>query len=186
MENMKMNKDERFAQKGVPIHSQVMKIKQESEEIVDWSPGKPEIRHVLREISRQISRSPLGISGQPISVAANEVFQFVADPFVHNFIDFDLNTRVDFSAPPIYDDYNDTIVDFNVDFHTSAHTQCIAAEVDTIAHSNIEFTRADSYIDIPVGACFDFAVYDFESVHTKFYVVDHMCYDLMKPIADTF
>ncbi|KAH1241361.1 hypothetical protein GmHk_07G018959 [Glycine max] len=69
MENMKMNKDERFAQKGVPIHSQVMKIRQESEKIVDWSPGKPEIRPVLREISRQISRSPLGISGRPISVA---------------------------------------------------------------------------------------------------------------------
>ncbi|KAH1234082.1 hypothetical protein GmHk_09G026375 [Glycine max] len=69
MENMKMNNDERFAQKGVPVHSQVMKIKQESEKIVDWSPGKPEIRSVLREISRQISRSPLGISGQPISVA---------------------------------------------------------------------------------------------------------------------
>ncbi|KAH1086259.1 hypothetical protein GLYMA_07G104300v4 [Glycine max] len=63
-----MNKDERFAQKGVPIHSQVMKIRQESEKIVDWSPGKPEIRPVLREISRQISRSPLGISGRPISV----------------------------------------------------------------------------------------------------------------------
>ncbi|KAL5161372.1 hypothetical protein HKD37_07G018656 [Glycine soja] len=68
MENMKMNKDERFAQKGVPIHSQVMKIRQESEKIVDWFPGKPEIRPVLREISRQISRSPLGISGRPISV----------------------------------------------------------------------------------------------------------------------
>jgi len=63
-----MNKDERFAQKGVPVHSQVRKIKQESEEIVDGSPGKPEIRHVLRDINRQISRSPLGISGQPISV----------------------------------------------------------------------------------------------------------------------
>ncbi|WVZ15033.1 hypothetical protein V8G54_012599 [Vigna mungo] len=65
------------------------------------------------------------------------------------------------------------------------HTQCIAAEVDTIAHSKIEFIRADSYIDIPLGACFDFAVYDFESVHNKFYVVDYKCYDLMKPIANT-
>lgn len=70
MENMKFNKDGSFSQKGVPIHSQVRKIKQESEKIVDWSPGQPEIRFrpVLREISRQISRSPLGISGQPISV----------------------------------------------------------------------------------------------------------------------
>ncbi|XP_020205234.1 uncharacterized protein LOC109790487 [Cajanus cajan] len=67
MENMKMMKDEG---KGVPIHSQVRKIKQESEKIIDWSPGKPEVRPVLREIGRDrpISRSPLGISGQPISV----------------------------------------------------------------------------------------------------------------------
>ncbi|RDX96463.1 hypothetical protein CR513_20875, partial [Mucuna pruriens] len=70
MENMKMNKDE--AKKGVPIHSQVRKIKQESEKILEWSPGKPEIRSVLREIGRQISRSPLGISGQPISVDLNK------------------------------------------------------------------------------------------------------------------
>ncbi|WVZ15042.1 hypothetical protein V8G54_012608 [Vigna mungo] len=114
-------------------------------------------------------------------------------------------------SPPIYDDYNEsaaitefniqafeigatpildtsdcfdfsTIVDFNADFNTSAHTECVAIEVDTIAHSNTEFTLADSYIDIPVVACFDFAVYDFESVH-KFYVVDHMASDLLKPIA---
>ncbi|AES76085.1 hypothetical protein MTR_6g071040 [Medicago truncatula] len=66
---MKNNKkDEGVGQKGIPIHSQVMKIKQESEKIFDWSPGKPEIRPVLREISRRISRSPLGISGQAISV----------------------------------------------------------------------------------------------------------------------
>ncbi|KAJ1390724.1 hypothetical protein SESBI_02951 [Sesbania bispinosa] len=68
MENMKINKDGSFSQKGVPVHSQVRKIKQESEKILDWSPGQSEIRPVLREISRQISRSPLGISGQPISV----------------------------------------------------------------------------------------------------------------------
>ena len=71
MENWKIN-DEReidgFDQSGSPIHSQVRKIKQESEKIVDWLPGKPERRPVLREITRQISRSPLGISGQPISV----------------------------------------------------------------------------------------------------------------------
>ncbi|KAK7314672.1 hypothetical protein VNO77_33199 [Canavalia gladiata] len=70
MGNLKMNKDGNFSQKGVPIHSQVRKIKQESEKILDldWSPVKPEIRPVLRELSRQISRSPLGISGRPISV----------------------------------------------------------------------------------------------------------------------
>ncbi|CAL5186692.1 unnamed protein product [Lathyrus oleraceus] len=58
------NKDESLAQKGILIHSQVMKIKQESETIYDWSFGRPEVRPVLR----LISRSPLGISGQPISV----------------------------------------------------------------------------------------------------------------------
>jgi len=69
MKNMKNNKkDEGFGQKGIPIHSQVMKIKQESEKIFDWSPDKPEIRPVLREISRRVSRSPLGISGRAISV----------------------------------------------------------------------------------------------------------------------
>ncbi|CAL5186695.1 unnamed protein product [Lathyrus oleraceus] len=62
------NKDESLAQKGILIHSQVMKIKQESEKIYDWSFGRPEVRPVLREFSRQISRSPLGFSGQTISV----------------------------------------------------------------------------------------------------------------------
>jgi hypothetical protein len=69
MKSMKINnKVESFGQKGIPIHSQVMKIKQESEKIFDWSTDQAEIRPVLREISRRISRSPLGISGQPISV----------------------------------------------------------------------------------------------------------------------
>ncbi|KAE8663947.1 hypothetical protein F3Y22_tig00112857pilonHSYRG00040 [Hibiscus syriacus] len=55
---------------NVAIHNQVRKIKQESEQIIDWSPGQPQMRPVLREISRhQISRrSPLGLSGSPISV----------------------------------------------------------------------------------------------------------------------
>ncbi|KAK7251748.1 hypothetical protein RIF29_35213 [Crotalaria pallida] len=77
MENMKMEygesresvKDENFTQKGAPIHSQVRKIKQESsEKIVDRLPGQPHIRPVFRELNRQVSRSPLGISGRPISV----------------------------------------------------------------------------------------------------------------------
>ncbi|CAK8534291.1 unnamed protein product [Lathyrus sativus] len=70
MKSMKINnnKYESFGQKGNLIHSQVMKIKQESEKIYDWSFDQPEIRPVLSEISRQISRSPLGISGQPITV----------------------------------------------------------------------------------------------------------------------
>ncbi|KAE8736501.1 Pyrimidine 1 isoform 1 [Hibiscus syriacus] len=59
---------------SVAIHSQVSKIKQESEQIIDWSPGQPEMRPVLREISRrQISRrSPLGLSGSPISVVKEQ------------------------------------------------------------------------------------------------------------------
>ena len=73
MENVKINfsegvKEDMFTQRGAPVHSQVRKIKQESEKILDWSPGQPEVRPVLREITRQISRSPLGISGLPISV----------------------------------------------------------------------------------------------------------------------
>ncbi|CAK8534292.1 unnamed protein product [Lathyrus sativus] len=69
MKSMEINnKDESFGQKGILIHSQVMKIKQESEKIYDWSFGQPEIRPALREFSRQISRSPLGFSGQTISV----------------------------------------------------------------------------------------------------------------------
>ncbi|KAL6175703.1 hypothetical protein ACLB2K_052342 [Fragaria x ananassa] len=67
------NRDlEGFEEMGVPVHSQVRKIKQESEKVIDWLPGKPEMRPVLREINvtttRQLSRSPLGISRWPISV----------------------------------------------------------------------------------------------------------------------
>ncbi|KAL5079448.1 hypothetical protein RYX36_007869 [Vicia faba] len=65
MKSMKINnKDESFAQKGILIHSQVIKIKQESEKIYDWSFAQLEIRRVLRDTFR----SPLGISSQPISV----------------------------------------------------------------------------------------------------------------------
>ncbi|CAL0322268.1 unnamed protein product [Lupinus luteus] len=64
MENKKIKKEESFIQKGVLIHSQVRKIKWESEKNVDWSRGQPEIRPVLR----RISRSPLGISGRSIAV----------------------------------------------------------------------------------------------------------------------
>ncbi|PON60732.1 hypothetical protein TorRG33x02_284190 [Trema orientale] len=66
------NEGERWEQQsGSPVHSQVRKIKEEySEKIVDWLPGKPERRPVLREITRQLSRSPLGASQsrRPISV----------------------------------------------------------------------------------------------------------------------
>ncbi|XP_042502275.1 uncharacterized protein LOC122079671 [Macadamia integrifolia] len=54
---------------GIPIHSQVRKIKQEYEKIKkDPSPPQLEIRPVVKEITRQPSRSPLGRVGQPISV----------------------------------------------------------------------------------------------------------------------
>ncbi|KGN64190.1 hypothetical protein Csa_013611, partial [Cucumis sativus] len=50
-----------------PVHSQVRKIKEESDTTIDWRPGQPEIRPPTASF-RQISRSPLGISGRPISV----------------------------------------------------------------------------------------------------------------------
>ncbi|MFQ6654920.1 hypothetical protein Gotur_025699 [Gossypium turneri] len=54
--------------KGVPIHSQVMKIKKEFEKIKHPSLQQPDMRRVLREITRQRSRSPLGLAERPISV----------------------------------------------------------------------------------------------------------------------
>ncbi|KAG6673077.1 hypothetical protein I3842_16G093200 [Carya illinoinensis] len=60
--NKTSEKRDGIEQKGFPVHSQVRKIKQESEKIIDWSPEQPEMRLVLREIQRQLSRSPLGLS----------------------------------------------------------------------------------------------------------------------------
>ncbi|WRX13802.1 hypothetical protein QQP08_006289 [Theobroma cacao] len=54
--------------KGVPIHSQVMKIKQEFEKIKHPSLQQADMRRVLREITLQRSRSPLGLAERPISV----------------------------------------------------------------------------------------------------------------------
>ncbi|KAK8526184.1 hypothetical protein V6N13_017239 [Hibiscus sabdariffa] len=55
---------------GVLIHSQVMKIKQEFEKIKHPSLQQPDMRRVLRDITRQRSRSPspLGLAERPISV----------------------------------------------------------------------------------------------------------------------
>ncbi|XVE85477.1 hypothetical protein DITRI_Ditri17bG0093500 [Diplodiscus trichospermus] len=54
---------------GVPIHSQVMKIRQEFEKIKHPSLQQPDMRRVLREVTRrQRSRSPLGLAERPISV----------------------------------------------------------------------------------------------------------------------
>ncbi|KAK4799160.1 hypothetical protein SAY86_024525 [Trapa natans] len=61
--------DDAFRQMmGSLIHSQVRKIKREEMSLFDWTPGQPELRPAIREITRQISRSPLGLSGMPISV----------------------------------------------------------------------------------------------------------------------
>jgi hypothetical protein len=60
--NRKDGKEDGIEQVSFPVHSQVRKIKQESGNIIDWLPGQPEMRPVLREITRQLSRSPLGIS----------------------------------------------------------------------------------------------------------------------------
>ncbi|KAF8398936.1 hypothetical protein HHK36_014801 [Tetracentron sinense] len=50
---------------GLPIHSQVRKIKQEYEKISDSSPPEPEMKPVLRELKRQQrSRSPLERDGK--------------------------------------------------------------------------------------------------------------------------
>ncbi|KAK9276933.1 hypothetical protein L1049_006471 [Liquidambar formosana] len=54
---------------GLPIHSQVRKIKQEFEKIKHPSLQQPEMRRVLRDNNRrQRSRSPLGLAERPISV----------------------------------------------------------------------------------------------------------------------
>lgn len=64
MEQMKKNGNGKEEKEEIefPVHSQVRKIKQESE---NWSPELPEVRPV---ITRQLSRSPLGRAGLLISV----------------------------------------------------------------------------------------------------------------------
>ncbi|OAY29293.1 hypothetical protein MANES_15G133700v8 [Manihot esculenta] len=53
---------------GVPIHSQVMKIRQEFEKIKHPSLKQTEMRHGIWKITRERSRSPLGLAERPISV----------------------------------------------------------------------------------------------------------------------
>ncbi|PIN01660.1 hypothetical protein CDL12_25827 [Handroanthus impetiginosus] len=64
------NNDDGVVFKGVGIHSQVRKIKQEMEKINRLALPQPELRPVLRDITRQHkrSRSPLGLGERPISV----------------------------------------------------------------------------------------------------------------------
>ncbi|KAL4362493.1 hypothetical protein GQ457_04G009920 [Hibiscus cannabinus] len=61
---------------GVLIHSQVMKIKQEFEKIKHPSLQQPDMRRVLRDITRQRSRSPspLGLAEPPISTKPAQEF----------------------------------------------------------------------------------------------------------------
>ncbi|KAJ6976989.1 hypothetical protein NC653_029004 [Populus alba x Populus x berolinensis] len=71
--NMKKEDGVVEEQVGFPVHNQVKKIKQEScYKILDWLPaGQPEMRPVIRVSaarSHQVSRSPLGLAGRPISV----------------------------------------------------------------------------------------------------------------------
>ncbi|KDP38110.1 hypothetical protein JCGZ_04753 [Jatropha curcas] len=53
---------------GVPIHNQVIKIKQEFEKIKHPSLKQTEMRRVICKISGERSRSPLGLAERPISV----------------------------------------------------------------------------------------------------------------------
>lgn len=76
MENNSSNDDSRgrngdgdHGYVGFPIHSQVIKIRQELEKIKHPSLQQLEVRGVVKcRINRQRSRSPLGLAERPISV----------------------------------------------------------------------------------------------------------------------
>ncbi|KAK8518241.1 hypothetical protein V6N13_027715 [Hibiscus sabdariffa] len=55
---------------SVAVHSQVRKIKQEShrDQIVDWPHRQAEVRGGRHQHQHQLSPSPLGLRGAPISV----------------------------------------------------------------------------------------------------------------------
>ncbi|KAM2658406.1 hypothetical protein EV2_021117 [Malus domestica] len=65
-DNGSMDEEGTYSYVAVPIHSQVMKIKQEFEKIKHPSlqqPAEARLRRVImREITRQRSRSPLGLA----------------------------------------------------------------------------------------------------------------------------
>ncbi|KAF7827573.1 uncharacterized protein G2W53_018737 [Senna tora] len=61
---------------GIPIHTQVMKIKQETEKLKQPSLQQPDAdmrvrRLLLRDISRHRSRSPLGLSSERTILVGN-------------------------------------------------------------------------------------------------------------------
>ncbi|EHA8590768.1 hypothetical protein COCNU_scaffold023732G000020 [Cocos nucifera] len=71
MENVKQNLggEKESLRKGyhAPVHSQVRRIKQEDEKMKDHlQPDVLETRPVFRDLTRQLSRSPLGGSGRSI------------------------------------------------------------------------------------------------------------------------
>nr|GMD19762.1 Urease accessory protein like [Ipomoea batatas] len=68
--NLQQEEEESFSGGGVPVHSQVRKIRQEMEKIKHPSLQQPEMmRPVFRDITgRQRSRSPLGLAERPIAV----------------------------------------------------------------------------------------------------------------------
>ena len=73
MENMEQNMrgEKESLRKGyhVPIHSQVRRIMQEDEKIKDQlQPRVLETRPIFRDLTRQLSRSPLGQAGRAIAV----------------------------------------------------------------------------------------------------------------------
>ncbi|XP_015578945.1 uncharacterized protein LOC8277344 [Ricinus communis] len=64
--NIKYSTEDGCGDVGIPIHSQVIKIKQEFEIIKHPSLKQAELRRVICKISRERSRSPLGLAERPI------------------------------------------------------------------------------------------------------------------------
>ncbi|KAJ4845843.1 hypothetical protein Tsubulata_030819 [Turnera subulata] len=66
--NYRAGDEEEDGYVGVPIHSQVIRVKQEFEKIRHPSLQQLEMTRVVCSINRQRSRSPLGLAERPISV----------------------------------------------------------------------------------------------------------------------
>lgn len=70
MESKNNNSMDEDVYRGVGIHSQVTKVKEEMEKINHLALQQPEARTAVRRLNRQHhrSRSPLGLAHRPISV----------------------------------------------------------------------------------------------------------------------
>ncbi|WVZ16032.1 hypothetical protein V8G54_013598 [Vigna mungo] len=77
-------------------------------------------------------------------------FHCVAATFVHSFTDFDFNTRVDFSAPPIYDYYNESAV--ITEFNIQAFEIDDGSDFSTIVDFNVDFQTSTTYTRLSVVA----------------------------------